>query len=467
MSGNMDKGLKVKFSWKAMIEWLIHDRLKEASYIHRRAKVLANIHVFILLFSVFLVLTTIFVPDQPMAPLLIGVALLALALFLFRRYGNLNLSGNILALIWALVLAPTVPDTGGIVSDNLLWLVIAPLMVFLFADRKYGIMWTIALLSFTVSIFLTGDPSNLGFELDGGYYFVSYSTLFVTILAIIVIFQTGLERIIKLLNEKQEQLLAQKKEIEEKAEELRATQEELKATNQELEHFAYAASHDLKEPLRMIGTYTQLIQKRLKSQLDEPSTEYMHYVTDGVSRMQKLLDDLLEYSRLGKSQNFKNIDLNNTLLVVMNNLMMRMSESNASIFANRLPTIYSSSSEMMQLFQNLISNAIKFRSPTTVPEIRIRAEDKPDHYLISLQDNGIGIPEEHQKKVFAMFERLHSKSEFEGTGIGLSTCKKIITNMGGKIWLTSKEGVGTTFFFTIPKKEQNADMAPSFAGTQN
>ena len=214
----------------------------------------------------------------------------------------------------------------------------------------------------------------------------------------------------------------------------------------------------------MIGNYTQLIKKRMNANMDEVSEEYMYFVTDGVKRMQRLLDDLLDYSRLGKSQNLKNTDLNNTLLIVMNNLMMVMQETQAAIYCNELPTIYASSSEMMQLFQNIISNAIKFRAKDIKPIIKIRCIDETERYLISIKDNGIGIPEEHQSRVFTIFERLHAKDEYEGTGIGLSTCKKIVTNLGGEIWVESTFGEGTTFYFTIPKVEA-PEMIPARAGS--
>jgi len=168
--------------------------------------------------------------------------------------------------------------------------------------------------------------------------------------------------------------------------------------------------------------------------------------------MQRLLDDLLNYSRLGRGKyKQKMVALDDVLFVVINNLMVTMNETQTAVCANPLPSIRTSSTEMTQLFQNLISNAIKFRKDNVIPRIKIRAKEEGKNFLFEVRDNGIGIAKENQQKVFALFERIHSTNEFEGTGIGLATCEKIVKNMGGKIWLESELGVGTTFFFTIPK----------------
>lgn len=446
-------------------DWLIPEEMKVNPFEVRKAKVLVYIHIFVLFISGLLSIIGFFLFPENQPLLFLGVALLGLSLMSVKKFGNLITSGNILALIFAVILVPSVSNTGGITSDNLLWLIMSPLLAFLFANRLSGLLWTLFLVGFTTYIFVL-DMNDFEFyrsqsaQYNSAYYFTSYSMLFIFILFIIMIFKTGQEKIIFLLNENKKELEQQKQAILSQAKQLEEAKEKLKATNQELEHFAYAASHDLKEPLRMINNYTRLIGNRIQQHLDEESIEYMAFVTDGVTRMQRLLDDLLEYSRLGRNQNKKKTDLNNILMIVISNLMMAMKETNAAIYANQLPVVYSSSSEMMQLFQNIISNGLKFRQDGVVPEIRIRAVEQEEHYLISISDNGIGIAEEDQSRVFAIFERLHSSSEFEGTGIGLSTCKKIVNNMGGKIWLKSARGQGTTFFFTLPKIDSPV-MEPS------
>ena len=467
--------MKLQSWFESIIDRFISDNLRENEFVYRKAKILSAIHLFIVFFtSVLSVIAALFFPENQVS-LVPGLILVFSSLVIFKKYGNLLLTGNIIAVIWAITVAPSVVETGGIYSDNLLWLIGAPLFAFLFANRFSGAIWTVLLAAYTTFIYIDGlNQANTSlsqtFQYDASYYYASYLSLFLVILTIIYIFKTGQEKMIEILQDskqeliKQKQILiTQKQEITKKADELKLIQKELEASNKELEQFAYAASHDLKEPLRMIGTYTQLIEKRIGTKLDESSKEYMFFVVDGVKRMQHLLDDLLEYSRLGKNTNLKENDLNKTLLLVVNNLMLQMKETNAVIYATDLPVIYSSSTEMMQLLQNIISNGLKFQAPNVSPKITIKSREKKDHYLISITDNGIGIPAENQHKVFSMFERLHSKTEYEGTGIGLSTCKKIVNNLGGKIWLNSKEGQGTTFFFTLPKAEKSTELTPGFS----
>ena len=379
-----------------------------------------------------------------------------------------------LVFICFITLAPSVQETGGVLSDNLLWLIISPLIALLFSNKKSGFFWLCCLLFFSTYLYFfendVNHPQNINQQVDITYYYISYSFLFLFIFGIVIIFEIGQSLIIKMLNEKKILLEQQKLQISQKNDELELAHSELKLknielevtqakliyTNGELENFASAASHDLKEPLRMIGMYTGLSKKRMLTLQDKPTVEYMGYVTDGVDRMQRLLDDLLQYSRTGKKQeDNKEIDLNAVLFVVISNLVATMKDTHATIVINELPTIKGSTTEMIQLFQNLIANSIKFRKADVIPEIKITATDEGDNYLISLDDNGIGIKKEFHDRVFAIFERLHSRSEFEGSGIGLATCKKIVAGAGGKIWLDSTEGVGTTFYFTFPKPSVN------------
>jgi light-regulated signal transduction histidine kinase (bacteriophytochrome) len=297
-------------------------------------------------------------------------------------------------------------------------------------------------------------------QFDNLYYFTSYTFLSFFVFAVVSISEKGQRLTIDILTEQKaileqqkQELELQKQEMARQALELRQFEEKLLASNQELENFAYASSHDLKEPLRMIGMYTQLLKRRLRGKLDANTEEFMFYITDGVSRMQRLLDDLLAYSRLNKQDtgDLKAVDLNNTVFMVIHNLTMVMQETNAAIIMTSLPELNASSTEMTQLFQNLIANAIKFRRKEVLPIIQIRYSETPAQHDFMLIDNGIGIKKEYQEKVFNLFERLHSRSEYEGSGIGLATCKKIVSKLGGKIWLSSTENVGTTFHFTIPK----------------
>ena len=375
--------------------------------------------------------------------------------------GNLIIASNLIAAALAVPVALFVPETGGLHSDNLLWLIIAPLVALLFGNRKSGLVWLGLLLIFTTylwqndGVFQANQLSKTVGNAD--YYFISYFSLFAAIFVIVMLFESGQLLIIKMLQEQKAILRQQSEQISLKNDELKIIEDRLNESLRELENFAYAASHDLKEPLRMIGMYTQLLKKRMGGQLEGSNAEFMGYVTDGVGRMQVLLDDLLKYSRLGKEeQDVRNVDLNKTLFVVVHNLTAAMKETDAAIVVTPLPMVLASSVEMTQLFQNLISNAVKFRRKGTQPMIEIRVvEMSKSKYRFMIADNGIGIPAQHQDRVFNIFERLNARTDYEGSGIGLATCKKIVQNAGGEIWLESTEGVGTTFFFTLPKPNLN------------
>ncbi|MEM9821476.1 MAG: ATP-binding protein, partial [Bacteroidota bacterium] len=441
----------------SVINRFIPNHLKRSPHLHRKAAILTYIHLFIF-FIILLngVSCWLYFPENNVSLAFAG-CLLGILFWVFQRWGNLHLSGNLLALGLAAVLIPSVFVSGGYFSDNFLWLILAPMLAFLFGTSNSGKIWSFALLGFAIALWALEQYGGLAFkdqylQFDGNYFFISYFFLIIAILGIISIFKRGQEDIIKLLLRQQKILENQKKEITEQKENLIKKEEELRASNKELEQFAYAASHDLKEPLRAIKIYTQILEKELQAHLNENSREYMGFVTGGVERMQKLLDDLLNYSRLGKGQyRQREVDLNDVLFLVINNLMGRMTETQTAVCSNPLPIIYASSTEMTQLFQNLISNAIKFRKEETIPRIQIRTEEQEAAYLFQVSDNGIGIAKENQQKVFALFERIHSNTEYEGTGIGLATCEKIVKKLGGKIWLESELGKGTTFYFSIPK----------------
>jgi signal transduction histidine kinase len=224
----------------------------------------------------------------------------------------------------------------------------------------------------------------------------------------------------------------------------------LMASNEELEQFAYVASHDLKEPLRTVGSFIQLIFKRHQDHFDETSQEYYGFVVDGVKRMSALLDDLLALSRLKKGSEMAEVDLNTVLESVCFNLRGQIEKSEGEILVSSLPVILASKLQLVQLFQNLLSNSLKFKGGAPA-QVVIGHAEQPDAHLFWVKDNGIGVPEEYLEKVFVIFQRLHKRSMYEGTGIGLAICKKVVQNHGGSIWIESKEGKGTSVFFTISK----------------
>ncbi len=227
---------------------------------------------------------------------------------------------------------------------------------------------------------------------------------------------------------------------------------ELARSNTELEQFAYVASHDLQEPLRMVASYVQLIEKRYKDKLDSDGREFIGFAVDGAKRMRVLIEDLLAYSRITtRAEPFQSIDLEQVLEMVTDNLQVVVRESGVQITHSPLPTVVGDVTQLTQLLQNLISNAIKFHRDEE-PEINIHAELKDEYWHISVQDNGIGIEAQHLDRIFLLFQRLHGRGTYPGTGLGLAICKKIVERHGGTIWAESEPGSGTKFSFTIPKK---------------
>ena len=227
--------------------------------------------------------------------------------------------------------------------------------------------------------------------------------------------------------------------------------DELAASNVELERFAYIASHDMQEPLRMITSFLQLFKKKYEDQIDETAEQYIHFAVDGAERMKKLIMDLLQYSRVGSNkEDFETIDTNNLLKEVVNVFLTHIDETKATITVEELPGIKANKTQLFQLFQNLIGNALKYHGEEP-PVIHISGKEEENHFAFSVQDNGIGIKPIFFEKVFVLFQRLHHKNEYSGTGIGLAICKKIIEKHNGRIWVESEPGKGSCFYFTISK----------------
>ena len=223
----------------------------------------------------------------------------------------------------------------------------------------------------------------------------------------------------------------------------------LKRSNQELEQFAYVASHDLQEPLRMVSSYTQLLERRYKDQLDQDAKDFIFFAVDGANRMQHLINDLLDYSRVTtRGKPFVKLDLSVVLGHAIANLQKKIQETGAMIVNDDLPFVYGDEVQLVRVFQNLLDNAMKFRGDEP-PRINVSAKTIDDKIQISLTDNGIGIDKIYSDRVFTIFQRLHTKVEYPGTGIGLAICKRTIERHGGKIWFESEPGKGTTFYFTL------------------
>jgi len=227
---------------------------------------------------------------------------------------------------------------------------------------------------------------------------------------------------------------------------------ELVRSNKQLEQFVYIASHDLQEPLRTISNFVGLIEAEYAGKLDEGMNQYLEFIMSGTAKMKNLIKDLLDYSRLGLQTTFAKVDCDSILNEVIAEMDASIKESNAQITSDTLPIIDGNEIQLKQLFQNLLSNAIKFHKKNIGPEIKITVEEKNTEYIFAFKDNGIGIDERDIGKLFVFFKRLHNATEYPGNGIGLTTAQKIVVNHNGRIWVESKLGKGSTFYFTISKR---------------
>lgn len=249
----------------------------------------------------------------------------------------------------------------------------------------------------------------------------------------------------KLVRERQDLLLARQK--------LEKSLAELARSNSDLQQFAYVASHDLQEPLRMVASYTQLLAKRYKGKLDQDADEFIAFAVNGANRMQALIQDLLAFSRVDtQGQHFEPTSVEALFRYALDNLKGGIEESGAVVTHDPLPTVKGDERQLLHLLQNLLSNAIKFRKQDP-PLVHISAEKRDREWLFSVRDNGIGIDPQYAERIFVIFQRLHTNAEYPGTGIGLSLCKKIVERHGGRIWMESQLGQGAGFFFTLPVRD--------------
>jgi PAS domain S-box-containing protein len=239
-------------------------------------------------------------------------------------------------------------------------------------------------------------------------------------------------------------------EMKKVQQEIADTVKKLELSNDELQRFAYVVSHDFKEPLRMVSSFSQLIQSRYLGKLDKEADEFIDFIVEGSRRMEILLDDLLSYSRITSAEGkYKEINLNSIIEECMFNLKLAIEENNAEITWDHLPAVFVNKTQMIHVFQNLIANAIKFRSSDT-PKIHISTQIEENQWILGVSDNGIGIDPQYNERIFEVFQRLHRRDEYEGTGMGLFLTKKILERHNGHIWVESELGNGSTFYFTLP-----------------
>ena len=342
----------------------------------------------------------------------------------------------------------------GIVGSGMVYLLTACLFtILIFPLSGYWPAWINFLFCFIYGclIYFNLLPSNnsITFTL-GEWVAISTNLIFVSFLFTILIpglfksLQTTINKELDLQNELM---------IEKSA--LTIALKKLSQKNEELEQFSYIASHDLQEPLRMISGFLKQIENKYNDKLDEKGKQYIYFAVDGAQRMHRIILDLLEYSRAGKIEAAKEkVDINN-LFIEINILFQRqIKEKGASISCTNLPVLFTYRTLIEQVFQNLISNALKYSETVNKLKISISSKDIGSHWLFAVEDNGIGIDPEYFKKIFVIFQRLHNKNEYSGTGLGLAICQKVIDYLGGEIWVESNFGKGSIFYFTVLKDKK-------------
>ncbi len=459
---------------KIIDEYFIHKKFKKFPYELYKARALVYLH----LISVGICLIIIFIhfclgePNQ--TPFSVFILSALVSSYLFKRLGSLVITANIISAVIFSVLYTTIYETGGIYSDDYIWMLLSPMIALLYGNRISCLFWLVLMAAVGFHTHHLDVTNVIDFkaqtrDFSASYFLVSYLMLAITIILFILIaevmqikFLNLLTRQNALLEKQQAELKAHRDSLELKSEQLEKMSLDLKRSNQDLEHFAYAASHDLKAPVRTIRSYLNLIQKKLDLSPENELQEFFQYANQGSERMDRLLNDLLSFSRAGNQEiNRETVNLNNLILLVINYLSLEIQENKAQIIYRNLPSIIAPRSLLLTLLQNLISNAIKYQPLNQQAIIKIEVQEMENNWMFSIADNGIGIKKEDQNNIFEMFQRLHNQQHYEGSGIGLNTCKKIIQRLNGKIWLSSKVGKGTTFYFTLPKEQELPEQAPS------
>jgi light-regulated signal transduction histidine kinase (bacteriophytochrome) len=240
------------------------------------------------------------------------------------------------------------------------------------------------------------------------------------------------------------------RDLREEVAERQAAEEALRRSNADLEQFAYVASHDLQEPLRMVSSYVQLFARRYEGQVDEQARRYIDYAVDGAKRMQALINGLLEYSRVGRQERPGRVSAGAALRAALENLGPTIEEAGARVTSDPLPDVFVDERQLIQVFQNLVGNGVKFRRKDVPLRLHVSARVEGLEAVIGVHDNGIGIDPQHADRVFVIFQRLHTREEYPGTGMGLAIAKKVVERAGGHIWLESEPGRGSTFYFSLP-----------------
>ncbi len=454
----------MKSLFNIMIDFFIPEKLKSPKEVYWRARIISSIHLFLIINVIFSEILCTFCFDQNDFPHFLCFAGLSILLIVFKKWGSFVLSGNLILLLLFLVLFPFSLTTGGIYSYDYLALCAVPMLGFLIAGRAYGFFW---LLLITITSFVmyyleinaVVSYREVTADYDATYYLVLSFFIHILTGCCVAIFDKGQRLIIEELNHQRNLLKENKIELEKK-------EGELLESNANLKHFAHVASHDLKQPIRTILSFGQLLQKDIGTTLSKDHQLYLDFIISGSKQLQNQIDSVLNHAKIGRSDEIENLESFETLPFVENvilKLQQQIVDSKTKMVIKKLPfEIVGSKIELGLVFQNIISNGIKFRRPDIPLEIKISYRELPAYYEFSIADNGVGVEPDIIEKIFTPMVKSYSKQNADGTGMGLATCEKVIKRHKGSIWVTSELGEGATFIFTISKDlqpDENSKLA--------
>jgi signal transduction histidine kinase len=418
-----------------------------------RDRLFTNIIVYLLPISMIALVPGVimsFVGGIPLLALYDTLAALSFAIIAFNRKLSLLLRKTLLVVCLYLLSIMLLVYLGSF-GPGLLYLLALSIFITLIFPSSTA-WWSIVtnmaicvIFAFIVQFKLINTPITQVYTL-GSWIAVSSNLFFLNavIVASLNLLFNGLEATI--LKEAQLQ-----KQLRDESKSLQNLLDAMERKNQELEQFAYIASHDLQEPLQTITSVAEIFTKQYQEKLDPLALNYLSFLSQSAVRMKALITGLLEYSRIGKERQMEMVNCNSILLDLQADMEASILSSNVILIIDQLPSLPAYPLELKLLFQNLISNAIKFRKKDVIPQVNIMAQEQDNHWVFTVMDNGIGIEEKFQEKIFIIFQRLHSKTKYEGTGIGLAQCRKIAELHGGKIWVESRKDAGSIFTFTILK----------------
>ena len=423
------------------------------------SKTRATIFVHIVLSSIFILCTlhvaNLILESNSNFPFInLTLGLICLTIF-YKITGSIAITGNIISLVIFCVLFKLGLTTGGIFSEDIHSLYLTPLLAFSIIGLRSGLFWfAISVIATIYTFFIAGSIDEVEYfrnqtrHFEPNYYVMLCLVNLIIISTTLTVFHLQYKKLIKKIKENQRALIKKTKLLE-------LTQEKLMKSNKALDQYAHTTAHDLKQPIRTIYSFTQLLGKELKKEnpREIKKDEYLSIIQESSASMNQMVDDLLEYSKLVNidNTNFTKVNLTRVIETAQSNLKNLIDSSKTTIYCQSLPTLNANQTQITQLFQNLLYNAIKFGALGRTPEIHIECKEKEEEFIFTVSDNGIGIEKKELENIFQPFNKLHSAKDYEGSGIGLATCKKIAELHGGKIWATSTFGEGANFYFTINK----------------